>query len=1286
MTVKGSDSTWTSDGQLNVGNFGAGELTVSAGGAVSNTYGYIGSRSTGDGSVTVTGTESDWTNSEGLFVGFEGTGELTISDEGSVSSNDYGYIGYFSNSSGRVTVTGNGSTLTISDLLHVGSSGTGELTVSDGGRVVQSTGIDIAAYGNSTGTLNIGAAAGDPAVAPGTLDTPSVTFGSGDGALVFNHTGADYAFAPSISGEGAINVHSGATRLTADSSGFSGTTTVDRGRLSVIGTLGGDITVATGQLVVNGSIVTSSLLAVEDGGALGGSGIVGKTTVADGGTIAPGNSIGTLTVDGDLALSSGSLLDYELGGPGSSAGTPGTSDRIDVTGDLTLDGTLNLLQSDDATDGTAGVGYYRLMTYDGALTDNTLDVGVTPPLADPAAYEVQTGGGNVDLFVAAAGDDTLQHWQGGDGTWNASNQKWFNQGSTVPVAWAGNHAVFKNEPGGFNGGTITVEGTQGFKGLQFVDGGYRLAGDGALRTDAGGSEIRVLADRAAIATEVSGMGGISKTEAGTLVLEGANSYAGGTQLLSGAVEVSQDANLGAAAGGLTFNGGTLRVTGTGFTQTNRTIDWGANGGGFDIADAANTFTVGQNLTGDGDLLKEGAGTLVLSGTNSYGNTGIAAGELIGNAGSISGDIANAATVTFNQGTDATFAGTIAGLDGTDGQMVKDGTGTLTLAGTSALDWTVNAGGLTAAERFAGDVAIGRNGTFTFDRQDDAQYGGALSGSGVFTKAGDGALLYTGDGSDFAGTTTIAGGLLSVGTQDDTNVLGGSVDVLSGATLGGVGTVGAVTLASGATVAPGNSIGTLNVAGDITFSSGSTYEVEVDPAGADSDSIHATGMAHLNDASVVHVGLDGSYDPFSSYTILTADGGIDGTFADVTSVYAFLTPELSYGASTVDLALTRNDISFGDKARSGNQRSVAVAAESLGAGNDIYNAVAALPDNDAEIQGAFDQLSGEIHASAKTALIEDSRFVRDAVSDRIRAAFGDMPETGTPVLAYGPDGPRPPAAVTSNGPVAWGRAYGGWGKTDGDGNAAKLDRSTGGFLAGIDGAVTPNLRLGLLAGYGHSSFDVDDRASSGSSDNYHLGLYGGGRWDAVRLSGGLAYTWHDIETDRKVAFGGFSDRLSAHYDSGTFQAFGEAGYRIETEAASFEPFVGLAHVSLHTDGFAEDGGTAALSADSQTTSTTFTTLGVHASTDFDVGGMRATAHGTLGWRHAFGDTTPLSTHAFAGGDTFTVAGVPIAEDAAIIEAGLDFDITDNATLGVAYSGQIATDAQQHGFNAKLSVKF
>jgi outer membrane autotransporter protein len=350
---------------------------------------------------------------------------------------------------------------------------------------------------------------------------------------------------------------------------------------------------------------------------------------------------------------------------------------------------------------------------------------------------------------------------------------------------------------------------------------------------------------------------------------------------------------------------------------------------------------------------------------------------------------------------------------------------------------------------------------------------------------------------------------------------------------------------------------------------------------------------------------------------------------------------------------------------------------------LYNSLLMLSADEA--RGAFNQLSGEMHASAKTALINESHFVRDAANDRVRQAFGDVAAASMPVLAYGEGGPSFDSGTTA-GLAAWGQVFGSWTDIDGDGNAGKLEQSVGGLVTGFDAAVMENSRIGLLAGYSHSSFDVKDRASSGGSDNIHLGLYGGSQWGNLGLRGGLAYTWHDIETNRSVAFPGFTDHLKGDYDAGTFQAFGELGYRMDAGRASFEPFANLAYVNLHTDGFTEEGGAAALTASGQSTDTTFTTVGLRASTDFLIGTAKTTLSGTLAWRHAFGDTTPLSRFAFSGSDAFTIAGAPIAKDTAVLQAGVDVKLSEMATLGLSYNGEFGDGAATNGVDARLGIKF
>ncbi|WP_176038219.1 autotransporter outer membrane beta-barrel domain-containing protein [Brucella tritici] len=137
--------------------------------------------------------------------------------------------------------------------------------------------------------------------------------------------------------------------------------------------------------------------------------------------------------------------------------------------------------------------------------------------------------------------------------------------------------------------------------------------------------------------------------------------------------------------------------------------------------------------------------------------------------------------------------------------------------------------------------------------------------------------------------------------------------------------------------------------------------------------------------------------------------------------------------------------------------------------------------------------------------------------------------------------------------------------------------------------------------------------------------------------------------------------------------------------SFEPFANLAYVRLHTDGYDEDG-VAGLHSDSDNSDVTYTTLGLRAATDLTLGGIASTLHATVGWQHAVGDTTPVANHAFTGSDAFTVAGVPIAEDVALIEAGLNFQFSENASLAAGYKGQFGDGAVRNGFNASFKVKF
>lgn len=547
-----------------------------------------------------------------------------------------------------------------------------------------------------------------------------------------------------------------------------------------------------------------------------------------------------------------------------------------------------------------------------------------------------------------------------------------------------------------------------------------------------------------------------------------------------------------------------------------------------------------------------------------------------------------------------------------------------------------------------------------------------------------------------GGTTTTGGTVSQPiivqqnlTTDPTTTLGGNWQIGGNASLGGV-------------VTPGNSIGVVNVGGSVNFGSSSVYAVEVDATGA-ADRINVGGTAFLD--GWVTVTPYAGYLLNTPYTILTA-GALSGTFdgASFSEATAFVDANLSYDSSTVYVTIGRNSVSYASAATTPNQFATAMALDTLPLTNPLGYAIAFSTAEQAA--AAFDQLSGEAYASTSSLFIEQSSLVRNALIDRLRSAQGGVGASAAPVVSYvgeettalsyaapakvasGPDMPLKAVAAPANTErlALWATGFGNWGDLDGNGNAASLSSDTGGFLIGADTLVGAGWRLGVAGGYSYTNFDVTDRNSSGDSDNWHLGLFAGNQWGALALRTGLAYTWQDVSTNRSVAIPGYSDSLSADYDAGTFQAFGELGYRIATAYAAFEPFANLAYVNLNTDGYTEEGGAAALTGDVSDMDTTFTTLGIRVAKEIVLGKADATLRGAIGWRHAFGDITPSTTQYFAGSDAFTVTGTPIAENAAVIEAGLDVLVGTSSTLGVAYTGQFGDDVTQNGFNATFKVSF
>jgi fibronectin-binding autotransporter adhesin len=153
-------------------------------------------------------------------------------------------------------------------------------------------------------------------------------------------------------------------------------------------------------------------------------------------------------------------------------------------------------------------------------------------------------------------------------------------------------------------------------------------------------------------------------------------------------------------------------------------------------------------------------------------------------------------------------------------------------------------------------------------------------------------------------------------------------------------------------------------------------------------------------------------------------------------------------------------------------------------------------------------------------------------------------------------------------------------------------------------------------------------------------------------------------------------------------FGEIGYGMSFGDIAVEPFAGLAWVYLNTESFNETGGLGALGASSTENDVNYSTLGARwASTYLMPNGMIFLPRASLAWQHAFGTVTPSALLTFQNtGVPFGILGAPIARDAALVEAGGDLQLGPQTKVGIAYFGQLASNARDHSVKANFSWRF
>ena len=1069
-----------------------------------------------------------------------------------------------------------------------------------------------------------------------------------------------------------------------------------------------------GTLNIDGGTATNM-----DALRLGYNGATGTVNITNGGALVTSNTSTTENHIGDASSGTAGTGIINISGAGSSW-TIGSHGELTLGNGTGGDGKLTISDGGKLTfQNTSNI----LIGYNGGTGD--VKVNGTDALFESAGgVNIGTNGGTGTFAVSDGGElKTTANGlgvgvDGGSGTLTVNAGKITSQGGLL--------IGFGSAPG------MSV----GSQGKMYVSNGSIVsAQDIFVAAEGATGELQIAGSQASIIGNVTIANGDAAQ--GTLSLADGTKLTAGHQIGAGynggngTINVD-GANTEMAAHDLVAGGGYKAVgavnitNGAKVTIQEQTLI-GDNGGTGPAANAADNAKAALNVNSGGSL---NTGTMLLGLNGATGKLDVQSGGQVNVTGGMEiGWAGGTATANVTgQGTQLTTGGTIVvghDVDGTapatngtltvsDGAIVKAATH-ITVGFTNGTG-TLNIGeGQKAGIIDTPYIAMsGASSTINFNHN-EANYtfaaaindlAGAAPAAGSVNFIGSGTTTLTAV-SDYSVATNVNAGTLVI--ANGASIANSSLTTVNnGGTLSGAGTVGNVNVASGGVIA--QSVGNTLTVKDITFASGSIYQVGINPAGQ-KGSI-AANTATLNGGTVQVLAGSGNYAEGASYTILSTTGGVTGQFADkVGANFAFLTAALDYAdPNKVDLKMTRNATSFASVAQTANQRATASGVSSLPTGNAVYGAVV---QQDAEgARAAFDALSGEAHASAQGALINNSLAVSDMINNRLAWAYGGAPLPGAPAtnamnyadnayasLNYADDGKKSSAKspwMARKAPImptptvtyaVWAEGLGSWLNRSDDGNAASMKSSTAGIISGLDVTFWDAYRVGIAGGYSRSDVSVGARASSLDADSYHISLYGGARQGSFGLQGGLIYSWNEIESNRSVIFPGFMQRVQANYNAGTTHVFGETNYQFLAGGTAVQAFAGFDYINNNTDAFAERGGAAALSVTGNDRDVVFTTAGLRSSAILAQSGtFTLVGRGTLAWRHAFGDTDTAISAAFAGGTPFSVTGTPIAIDAAYGEAGLDLNISPAATLGVAWSGQFGNNASENRMTGKFVYRW
>jgi len=709
---------------------------------------------------------------------------------------------------------------------------------------------------------------------------------------------------------------------------------------------------------------------------------------------------------------------------------------------------------------------------------------------------------------------------------------------------------------------------------------------------------------------------------------------------------------GQTVGGSLSNGGTI-TAGFGIYVSDSPL----NGGGTVAHDVVNSKTI---------IAQSGSGIVVAGAT-------------------IQGMLSNSGTITAHKIGIALTTGYLGGAGTIVGGIVNTGTISGT-TGIAILKGSVVPGGITTSGTINGSTAA-INLTGEGAPTAISVLGGAIAGDII--GAGSDTTSFTLGSGTFAYSNTISG-MTTVTVNSGTLFDGGAINA------------GSVNINGGA-LAPGlpHTVGTLSISGNLVLASAAVYLDTI--SGANASKTAVTGTATLGGASV-QIAAGSTIQFNTKYTILTASGGVIGTF-NPTVTYNGDTGMLSYDADDAYLTFAPSNLLA--QLPPGAPQNVINVANAI---DSFINNGGALPSqfsdlfnlSGTQLVNALTQLDGEAATGAETSafslmnqflslLLDPSIDGRSGSSTGGPLGFASDQQASLPpdiALAYAGLLKAPRPATFTQRWTTWAAGFGGSATTNGDPTVGSnhVTSSTYGYAAGMDYHYSSETVLGFSLAGGGTNWNLANALGTGRSDAFLAGGYGVTHEGPWYLAGALAFANNWFTTSRTA----IGDQLTARFQGQSYSARLEAGYRfalpMSHNAIGVTPYAAIQVQDFHTPAYSETdltSGGFGLSYNAMSGTDTRSELGGRFDDLTALNTMPLILRAKFAWAHDW-VSNPALNASFESlpGTSFTVFGAPIPHDSALTSAGAQLFFTPNWSFTAKFDGEFASDSRLYAGSGTL----